>query len=205
MHTSEPATPVTRSAVIAFLCSVAAHFGAIVLIGQDSHQALRATTAVLNILLTATMTRASDNDSAFSMDAERALPEPESATTAAEGEQRRSDTRIPPEAPQYFPSSEVDVPAEPISRPNIVYPEHAMLSRLSGTVRARIFIDLDGRVNSIEILELRPPYVPFEEIAINALIETRFAPAKRFGKTVNSQKVVEVHFNPYEDTVDRRQ
>lgn len=104
----------------------------------------------------------------------------------------------------YFLSSDVDVPAEPISRPSIIYPEHALLSKLSGTVRARLFIDVEGRVNSIEIVELQPAYPPFEEIAINALIETRFSPAKRFGKTVNSQKVVEVFFNPYEDSTGQR-
>ncbi len=100
----------------------------------------------------------------------------------------------------YLLGSEIDVPAEPISRPNIVYPEQAMLSRLAGRVRIRIFIDFEGRVNSLETLESQPPYPPFEEIALNALMETRFKPATRFGQPVNSQKIVEVLFNPYEDS-----
>lgn len=102
----------------------------------------------------------------------------------------------------YFLNSEVDIPAEPLTLPNIVLPEQAFISKLSGKVRARVYIDPEGRVDFIVILESRPPYPPFEEIAINALKETRYVPAELSGQTVGSQKTVEVVFNPYEDSAN---
>lgn len=105
-------------------------------------------------------------------------------------------------ASYYFLNSEVDIPAEPLTLPSIVLPEQAFISKLSGKVRARVFIDPEGRVDFVVILESRPPYPPFEEIAINALKETRYLPAEISGQTVGSQKTVEVVFNPYEDSAN---
>lgn len=105
-------------------------------------------------------------------------------------------------ASYYFLNNEVDIPAEPLTLPSIVLPEQAFISKLSGKVRARVYIDPEGRVDFIVILESRPPYSPFEEIAINALKETRYVPAELSGQTVGSQKTVEVVFNPYEDSAN---
>ncbi len=210
MHAGDIAHPRAARATIALVCSVMLHAGVIV----SSKSGPQAPSAGSNPLEVSFSNLEAEPAERVSPPGKSPAPDPPKTTTSLTEPSRYAGPVIPQREPdnapadstetRYFLSSEVDVPAEPVSRPSIIYPEHALLSRLSGTVRARIFIDLDGRVNSIEIVELRPPYQPFEEIAINALIETQFSPAKRFGKPVNSQKIVEVFFNPYEDNAGQR-
>lgn len=190
------------SAVIALLLSVAIHLGALLVIGPGFRGgSILQPGQHLNSLahafasLNANLARESPGQPLVTKtdDIQNHLKIDGSEVPSSEKIASRNET-------VYLLGSEIDVPAEPISRPNIVYPEQAMLSRLAGRVRIRIFIDIEGRVNSLETLESQPPYPPFEEIALNALMETRFKPATRFGQPVNSQKIVEVLFNPYEDS-----
>jgi TonB family protein len=191
-----------RSAVIALLFSVAIHLGALLAIGPGFiGNSILQPGQPLNSLahefvsVNANLVRKSPGQPLVTKtdDIQSHLKIDGSEVPSSEKIASRNET-------VYLLGSEIDVPAEPISRPNIVYPEQAMLSRLAGRVRIRIFIDFEGRVNSLETLESQPHYPPFEEIALNALMETRFKPATRFGQPVNSQKIVEVLFNPYEDS-----
>jgi TonB family protein len=104
-----------------------------------------------------------------------------------------------PLAPRYYRNSEVDIQAVPVSRGPLVFPELAFLSKLSGTVKARVYIGEDGAVESIQVVEVRPRKGIFEEAALEALRQVRYKPAEIAGQPVKSQKLVEVKFNPYED------
>ena len=100
---------------------------------------------------------------------------------------------------RYYKSSEVDTPAMPLERGPLVFPEHAYVSKLRGTVKARIYIDEDGRVVSVDIVNVKPFGGIFEEAALEALRQVRYSPALLAGQTVKTQKLIEVVFDPYEE------
>lgn len=104
-----------------------------------------------------------------------------------------------PEKSRYLKNNEVDERAAPLDRPNIIYPEQAFNSKISGKVRVRVFIGYDGRVDTVYVEASEPKFSEFEKIAINALKDTLYSPAILHGQPVSSQQVVEVVFNPHED------
>jgi TonB family protein len=100
---------------------------------------------------------------------------------------------------RYFRRSEVDVAAVPLQRAPLVYPEEAYLSRLAGTVTARVYISESGSVDTVEIVKVQPRGGVFEQAAAEALRQVRYQPAQIGGKAVKSQRLIEVTFNPYEE------
>jgi TonB family protein len=104
---------------------------------------------------------------------------------------------------RYFRNNEVDVPAIPISRAPLILPEHAYFSRLHGSVKARIFISEEGAVESVHILEVKPVSGIFEEAAMEALRQVVYAPALIAQQPVKAEKVIQVIFNPYEESAAR--
>ena len=108
--------------------------------------------------------------------------------------QTGSRVRLPD---HYFRRTEVDVPAQALVHGPLVFPENALLWRLAGIVRARVYINDTGTVDSVQILEAIPPG-QFEEAARTALRQVRYQPAQIGGRPVKSQKVIEVKFDPYE-------
>jgi len=106
-----------------------------------------------------------------------------------------------PMAERYYRNSEVDQQAVPIVHGPLIFPEQAYVSKLAGTVRARVYIDERGNVVSVRIVETRPVRGVFEDAALEALSQVRYRPALLAGEPVKSQKVIEVSFNPYEEQV----
>jgi protein TonB len=104
-----------------------------------------------------------------------------------------------PLVPRYYRSREVHVQAVPVSSAPLVYPELAYVSKLRGTVRARVFISEEGVVESVQVVEAKPRRGVFEAAALEALRQVRYQPAEIAGVRVKSQKLIEVKFNPYED------
>ncbi len=104
-----------------------------------------------------------------------------------------------PLAPRYYRNNEVDIQAVLVSRGPLVFPELAFLSKLPGTVRARVYIGEDGSVESIQVVSVWPYKGIFEEATLEALRQVRYKPAEIAGQPVKSQKLIEVKFNPYED------
>lgn len=96
----------------------------------------------------------------------------------------------------YLPAAEVDTPAVPRERPQLVYPEDAYIARLRGTVRLRVFISEEGRVDDARVVFARPQG-EFEEAALEAARKLVYDPATRAGRPVKSQKLIEVTFDPY--------
>lgn len=103
-----------------------------------------------------------------------------------------------PLANHYYLASEVSEKAEPIEVPPLIYPEDAYLRRIEGTVVLRVFINASGVIDSVDILSAQPPEV-FEQSALDAVLSTRFHPARLFGRPVNSQKTLEIRFDPFAD------
>lgn len=126
----------------------------------------------------------------------RRAPKPEDSGIAAAAPQPGSSLPTPV---RYYKNSEVDVPATPIVRGPLVFPEHAYVSKLHGTVRARVYISEAGEVESVQIVEVKPLGGIFEEAALEALRQVRYKPAEIAGQPVKTQKLIEVTFNPYEE------
>ena len=108
----------------------------------------------------------------------------------------RLDPRLPLE--RYFTSSEVDVRAEPLNEVDLVYPLRAYQSRIRGKVTLRLLINERGVLDDVIVLQAEPRGV-FEDAALTATRALQFSPARRLGRSVKSQKTIEVDFDPYEN------
>ncbi|MGQ0522215.1 MAG: energy transducer TonB [Betaproteobacteria bacterium] len=102
-------------------------------------------------------------------------------------------------APQdkYFTLAEIDVRPHPINDVDLVYPVRAYAMRTRGKVLLTIFINEEGAVDNVKIIESTPSGV-FEEAALTATLALKFAPGMRYGQRVKSQQTIEVVFDPYE-------
>jgi TonB family protein len=106
------------------------------------------------------------------------------------------DPRLPVD--RYYASFDVDVRAEPLNDPPLVYPVRAYQLRARGKVTLRILINERGGVDDVTVMEAEPRGFQFEEAALAAARALQFSPAMRFGQRVKSRKELEVVFNPYE-------
>lgn len=98
---------------------------------------------------------------------------------------------------RYLLPGEVDVRAQPVRMPVLVYPEKAQRMRIGGLVRLRVYIGKSGKIDAVDVVAADPPGV-FEEAALQALLSTSFTPARKNGRAVDSQKLIEINFDPYE-------
>ena len=98
----------------------------------------------------------------------------------------------------YFSASEVDSRAEPIEVLPLVYPEGPYMRRVPGKVKLRVFINELGAIDAVDVLEADPPQT-FEQAALDALLNTRFKPARLLGQPVKSVKTLEIRFDPFQD------
>lgn len=104
---------------------------------------------------------------------------------------------------RYLGSSEVDERAVPLEMAPLLYPKTAYINRIRGMVRVRVYISAAGRVDKAEVVEAAPKG-HFEEAAIDAVQRTTFTAARKAGRAVPSQKLVEVEFDPYGPTPEDR-
>ncbi|HUG78360.1 MAG TPA: energy transducer TonB [Burkholderiales bacterium] len=98
---------------------------------------------------------------------------------------------------RYFTAREVDTPARPRVTVPLIYPEDALIWKLRGVVRLRVFISERGTVDSVQVVRAEPPG-EFEDAAIAATRRLVYDPALKDGRAVRSQKLIEVTFDPYE-------
>jgi len=94
----------------------------------------------------------------------------------------------------YYNARDLDVQphALRVIRPD--YPAEADRQRVSGTLRLQLKLEADGRVSDIEIVSATPPGV-FEDSAIKAFRDARFAPAQKNGRPVRALVVIEVVYD----------
>lgn len=94
----------------------------------------------------------------------------------------------------YYNARDLDVQphALRVIRPD--YPADADRRRLSGTLRLQLKLEADGRVSDIAVVNATPPGV-FEDSAIKAFRDARFAPAQKNGRPVRALVVIEVVYD----------
>lgn len=94
----------------------------------------------------------------------------------------------------YYGARDVDV--HPRSLIEIVpdYPADADRQRLSGKVRLQLKLEADGRVSDVDVVSATPPGM-FEESALKAFREARFAPAQKGGRPVRALVLIEVEYD----------
>ena len=95
----------------------------------------------------------------------------------------------------YYDPKEVDQPARAVGDGLLEYPREALKLRLAGKVKLRLFIDEFGTLVRSEIVAAQPSDV-FEQAALEAVHTMQFAPARKNGQPVRSQRSVEVTFDP---------
>jgi TonB family protein len=96
---------------------------------------------------------------------------------------------------KWHTAEEVDVRAEPLTPVNLVYPEQSA-SRIRGRVRIALFIDERGWVRKAQVLASEPEHL-FDDVALRAWQDVRFAPALKGDVPVKSEKLLEMDFTPY--------
>lgn len=97
----------------------------------------------------------------------------------------------------YFAANEVDVAARLLEGPDMVIPQDAYNKRIPGRVHLSLYINASGGVDFVEALAAEPPGV-YEEIVVRAAAQSRYTPARRFGRPVASRKDIVVDIDPYE-------
>jgi protein TonB len=110
-----------------------------------------------------------------------------------------SGARSKPLPIRYLPPSELDTPARPRGMVPLIYPEKALIWKLAGVVRLRLLINEQGTVDAAEVVAAQPEG-EFEEAALAAVGRLVYDPALRNGRPVKSEKLIEVTFDPHEDS-----
>jgi TonB family protein len=86
-------------------------------------------------------------------------------------------------AQSVFSLAEVDVAPTPLVRLKPLYPPAARMRRLSGAVTLEFVVGIDGKTESIEVVDTGPQAV-FVKAAISAIRRWRFTPATQRGVPV---------------------
>ena len=113
-----------------------------------------------------------------------------------------SDTPVPTPAETftssvdltYYSARDLDVQPHALQVIQPDYPGVADRQRLSGKLRLQLKLEADGRVSDVDVVSATPPGV-FEESAIKAFREARFAPAQKNGHPVRALVVIEVVYD----------
>lgn len=95
---------------------------------------------------------------------------------------------------RYFTASEVDHVATPLGDIGLAFPPSRGGIDYYGTLRLELYIDEQGRVDRVDVLESTVP-ASFRDEAVQRFAATRFEPATRKGRAVKSVKKVEVRFD----------
>jgi protein TonB len=114
---------------------------------------------------------------------------PPVAVTAASASQ--TATTSPSVAPTYYHAYELDVHPRPLNAIEPNFPAEADLQEMSGKVRLQLILEADGRVSDIRVVSADPPGI-FNDSAVKAFRDARFAPAQKDGKPVPAVMLIEV-------------
>ena len=94
----------------------------------------------------------------------------------------------------YYSARDVDVHPRALRKVVPEYPPDADRQRVSGKVRLQLKLEADGRVSDIEVVSADPPGT-FDESALKAFRDERFAPAKKGGRPVRALVLIEVVYD----------
>jgi protein TonB len=94
----------------------------------------------------------------------------------------------------YYSARDLDVQPRALRNIEPAYPVEADRQRRSGKLRLQLKLEADGRVSDIEVVSADPPDV-FNDSAISAFRDARFAPAQRNGRPVRARVLIEVVYD----------
>lgn len=97
------------------------------------------------------------------------------------------------EDPTYYPAQEVDVHPTALQVIQPSYPEKAADANVTGSVVLVLLLDESGKVQELSVAEANPPGM-FEQSALDAFRNARFAPAQRHGRVVKSRMRIKVTY-----------
>ena len=125
-----------------------------------------------------------------------AAPSPPAAAPAPSGAPGPAQSAILTSAVDltYYSARDLDVQPRALHEIRPEYPDVADRQKLSGTLRLQLKLEADGRVTDVDVVSASPPGV-FEESAIKAFRDARFAPAQKNGRPVRALVLIEVVFD----------
>jgi protein TonB len=94
----------------------------------------------------------------------------------------------------YYSARDLDVHPRALREIVPEYPAEADRQRLSGTVRLQLKLEADGRVSDVGVVSASPPG-RFEDSAVKAFRDARFAPAQKNGRPVRALVLIEVEYD----------
>jgi protein TonB len=106
------------------------------------------------------------------------------------------DDGSPADEHRVYTSREVTRKAIITSRPEPVYPRAARRKSVQGTVRLRLILRADGRVDDHVEVQQSLPY-GVTESAITAARRIEFEPARKGDRKVSQYVIIEYNFNVY--------
>ena len=80
-------------------------------------------------------------------------------------------------------SGKVDSKPKVLSRSRVAYPESARRNNVTGHVLLRFYLDEKGVISQLHVIKSEPPEI-FDEAALAAVKQWRFAPAMKDGRAV---------------------
>jgi len=126
---------------------------------------------------------------------EAATPAPHhTAATPTAAPEYLVSMALPPGV-HYFPSKEVDVPAQAINDVMLHYPLAAFRQGIAGEVKLRVFINEKGTVDDATVTDAEPKRT-FDDAAIAAARQLLYTPAMKDGLAVKSIKAIAIVFDP---------
>ena len=97
------------------------------------------------------------------------------------------------EDPTFYPAKQIDVHPKVLAPVNPAIPDKAASDSLSGEVTLLLLIDEAGKVRDLAVVDAKPEGY-FEESALNAFHNTRWAPAQKDGRIVKSRVLIRVRY-----------
>jgi periplasmic protein TonB len=97
--------------------------------------------------------------------------------------------------PVHYEARELDIYPRSLQPIAPTYPASARDAQVAGSVTLLVLIDEGGRVVSASVVDAEPGGV-FDQAAQEAVTATAFYPAQRNGRTVRSQTLIKVEFDP---------
>jgi protein TonB len=94
----------------------------------------------------------------------------------------------------YYSARDLDIQPRALRKIEPDYPEEADREQLSGKVVLQLKLEADGRVSDVDVVNAAPPG-SFEDSAVKAFREARFAPAQKNGRPVRALVLIEVVYD----------
>lgn len=119
---------------------------------------------------------------------------PAAAAAQAEEKSPLPSVEVPlVEDPTFYPAKQVDIHPKALAPVNPVFPDKAANDNVSGEVTLLLMIDEAGKVRDLAVVDAKPEGY-FEESALNAFRNTRWAPAQKDGRIVKSRVLIRVRY-----------